>query len=579
MLGRKKKLAALALVATLVLSGVNPVTTRAAEVNTETTITITKDMVDKNGEVTLKNVKAEEIIVPADAGVTRIIMRNVVANEMTVEEGALCDMKIIGSLIDRMNIADQEAKELTLRDMAKMIADGKTKEEAQKEYQQAKKEQAAKAAHTPVIELSDEVEVGVLHISGNNVKLAVDGFNGELEIEHKSESKTEQGVIHLEMTNSNPKKADISGDSNGTIVITGVDTALEEVVLAGSAQLILDVETKKLETAKESEGVSVQVLASVEEAVIYGAATEIIIAENVIVKKAEIKAEDVVVEGDGVLESAAVSSESVKVTTEGTNVFVPTPTPRPTVPPTPMPTLAPNFGGSGSGSGSGSGNESGSGDTPVQDTVTIPMDSSYQGSYEKSANDIPASTWAKFDGNVTVIVEYVVVDPSEYAQFTCIDVWGGWIAIPNHKSASGWTGVNASANSTTIILDKSHLDAIVSEGKVISFQSHNMYITKVTLRDECPDDYYVGDWGSGYEFSAADIAKYTGDVSITLKFRTVSSSDEYLIVVYEPLEGWPKLLTNAFTSLEHELDDARGIIDFAANDTSTTMVVSAATIE
>lgn len=605
MLGRKKRLAALALVATLVLSGVNPVTTRAAEVTTETTLTITKDMVDKNGEVTLENLKAVEIIVPADAGATKINMKNVVVTEMTVEEGALCDMKISESSIEHMTIADQEAKELTLRDMAKMIASGKTKEEAQKEYQQAKKEQAKKVEHTPVIEMTDKADVAVLQISGNSVKLAVDGFNGELEVEHKSEHKTEQGVIQLEMTNSNPKKADVSGESNGTIVITGADAALEEAVLTGSVQLVLDVETKKLETAKESEGASVQVLAPVEEAVINGAATELTIAENATVKKAEIKAEDVVVDGDGKLESAAVSTESAKVNTEGTNVFVPTPTPAPTTAPTPVPTVTPSYGGGywdgGYGGGStgggsigggstGGGTEGGttgggssSGDstlTPEEGDIVLTMDSSYPGSYKKG-KDIPASTFEQFEGDVTMVVEYVVVDKTTagaYAQFACIDVSGEWRKIENNKSAAdGMVNVELDTTYTTIVVSRDELNTD------ISFMVHNLYVTRVFLRGAKDSDYtdneYAGDWKSGYSIAATELAKYEGDLTLEVKFRKSGTTTEYKFAIFEPLDGgWNVFTKEAYVSHEYE-PDKDGFMQVSAEDTAATVVLSAATVE
>lgn len=383
MLTNKKRWFALALVAAMLFTSVNPLTAHAEDaVATAThnhgTLTVTKDFMDE-GVVTLEDADWDEIVIPAELGATKVVMKNVVAAKVVIEDTTFCDVEISGGSINKMEVAKQES-EITLRDLAKLIASGMKKAEAQKTYQKDKQELAEKKAQTPAIVIKDKAVVKALTVTGSEGKMALDGFTGKLVVEQTAKSGNGYGVLELELKNSNPSKVEISGESQNSLVVTGTNSTIAEAVVEGSGSLVLDVETKKLETAKDSESVALVVLAAVEEAVINGKATGLTIASDVVVKKAVINGDDAKVDGNGKLESAAVSNESADVKTEGTDVYDPakvTATPVPTV----APTTAPSYGGGG---GSSWGDDSW-GDDSWDDDYWDPT-------YEPTATPSPTAT-------------------------------------------------------------------------------------------------------------------------------------------------------------------------------------------
>ena len=357
MLTKKKRWFAAALVAAMLCTSVSPAVAHAEETAVSThnhgIYTATADLMDKKGVVTLKDLTWDEIVVPASLGASKVVLKNVIATKVVVEDASLCDIEILGGSIAMIELVKEE-KKLTLRDMAELIASGMTKAEAQKAYQAAKDELAKKQAKTPVVALKDKAVVGTLTVIGSEGRLAVDGFTGTLVVEQTAKSGNGYGMMELELNNSKPAKVEVSGKGKNSLVVTGTNSSIAEAVVDGSASLVLEVETKKLETAKDSTEVELVVLAPVEEVVINGEATDLNVTSDVVVKKAVINGANATVEGAGKVESAAVSDDSAKVTTSGTEVYDPakaTATPAPTA--TPKPTTAPSSGGSGS-SGGGS---------------------------------------------------------------------------------------------------------------------------------------------------------------------------------------------------------------------------------
>lgn len=357
MLTKKKRWFAAALVAAMLCTSVSPAVAHAEETAVSThnhgTYTATADLMDKKGVVTLKDLTWDEIVVPASLGASKVVLKNVIATKVVVEDASLCDIEILGGSIAMIELVKEE-KKLTLRDMAELIASGMTKAEAQKAYQAAKDELAKKQAKTPVVVLKDKAVVGTLTVIGSEGRLAVDGFTGTLVVEQTAQSGNGYGMMELELNNSKPAKVEVSGKGKNSLVVTGTNSSIAEAVVDGSASLVLEVETKKLETAKDSTEVELVVLAPVEEVVINGEATDLNVTSDVVVKKAVINGANATVEGAGKVESAAVSDDSAKITTSGTEVYDPakvTATPGPTA--TPKPTTAPSSGGSGS-SGGGS---------------------------------------------------------------------------------------------------------------------------------------------------------------------------------------------------------------------------------
>lgn len=374
-----RKLYAMALTAAMLLTSVNPVTAHAEDaVVTSThnhgTFIVTADLMDDKGVVTLENLNWDKIEIPSDLGAKKVVLKNVIAAELVIESDTSCEFEISGGTITKLEVAASEEKDMDLRDMAKLIADGMSKSKAQEEYAKSKKEAKEKKSQGPVITLKDKAAVGTIEVAGNaslslkdgkvdklqvvsgnadSVKLTVDGFNGTLTVDQNGK---EFGVVELELKNSKPAKAEINSNGKGSIVLNGEASVIAEAVVNGSASLVLAVETKKLETAKESKDVELVVLASVEEVVVNGEATDVNVATGAVVKKAVINGANATVEGKGKVEKAAVSSDTAKVETKDTEVYDPataTATPAPTA--TPKPTTKPSSGGSGSGGSTGGG--------------------------------------------------------------------------------------------------------------------------------------------------------------------------------------------------------------------------------
>lgn len=388
MLKNKKRWSAMALAAVMLLSGINPATVHAEESTTvisaheHGTLTVTPELVDAQGVLTLENVNWDKIVIPASLGAVKINLKNVTVAELVVESGTDCAVEISGGAIETLEVAASGDKIPNLQELAELLHSGMTKEEAKKAYQKNKEEAATKNAKLPTITLKDAAVVNKIEaagnaslslkegrvaalvvtatVAGNNQTLVVDGFEGTLSVRQSAKTGSGYGVVQVELNNSKLTKAEFYGDSKGSLVVNGTNSVITEAVVDGSAKMVLDVETRKLETAKKSEGVSLIVLSQVEEAVLNGNASDLTLGTAAVIKKAVINGDNASVEGKGKLESAEVGNASAEVKTEGTSVYDPA-----TVTATPDPTKAPDSedssssGSSGSSSGSSGGSSSG----------------------------------------------------------------------------------------------------------------------------------------------------------------------------------------------------------------------------
>ena len=255
MLAKRRKLYAMALTAAMLFTSVNPVTAHAEEaVVTSThnhgTLTVTEDLVDNKGIVTLENVNWDEIVIPGGLGAKKVVMKNVIAAEVVIADDSSCEYEISGGSIKALEVAESEEKDLDLRDLAKLIAGGMSKTKAQEEYQKGKKVQKAEKAQAPVITLKEKTAVGTITVAGNaslslkdgkvetlavtaegtDLKLTVDGFNGILTVD---QSGKKFGTLQLELKNSKPSKAEINSNGKGSIVLEGTGSVIAAAVVKG----------------------------------------------------------------------------------------------------------------------------------------------------------------------------------------------------------------------------------------------------------------------------------------------------------------------------------------------------------
>ena len=362
MVTKKMRLSAAAVVFAMLMTSVSPATAMAAPNNKKgEKLVVTKDHLDKDNALVLEDGDWGEIVFPRDVNAKKIQLKNVTVDSIQIESGTECTFEISGGLAGEVQISKPNVKKPTLRDKAKLIVSGISKQDAEIVYQQQKKEHKEIEKKAPNVVLKENASIQVIQASGNaslalkegkvaqldinmkeaetDLKLQVDGFHGKLVINQETEQGKGQGTIQLQLDNSKPTKAEIKGSGNGSLVLEGTNSVIEEAVVEGSTKLVLNVETKKLETAKDSVGVVLVILAKVVEAILNGLDSNITVTEQAVVENAVVNGEGAKVEGTGKLESVEVNNESADIKTEGTQIYDKE-NPKPTV--TPTPTEAPS---------------------------------------------------------------------------------------------------------------------------------------------------------------------------------------------------------------------------------------------
>jgi len=210
----------------------------------------------------------------------------------------------------------------------------------------------------------------------------------------------------------------------------------------------------------------------------------------------------------------------------------------------------------------------------------------YPGDYQEGYT-ITLAELAAFEGDVTIAVEFELMDGYEYSQlafFSRIENWpklheNSFVNLSYPTYDGYWFNQLRGMNENTMVftLKESAVKQLIAEKGGLGIQVYGVSITKVTLGGDAsvnPNAGYVGDWGAGKTIPASEFAKFTGDVTFTLKYREVVGGYDWFQVKYVDMGiGWADLSRSDFVKMNHVFNDY-GCFELVPGEKEITVTLS-----
>ena len=524
-------------------------------------LVLTKDMVDDAGVLEIEYGIWDKVVVPRDLNAKTVSMKDVIADLIVVESGVDYNVELTHCDLEKLEVIQPQGG-ADYNEMLQMIEDGVSVRDAFAEFMTYTQMMMKVGETRPEIETKKGTTIADICVTGNvdfdlynskveritintedaytSLKVAVDGYTGEVFVEQEREENSASGYLKLDLCNSQVKGLTISGD-DGSCYVTGEYSNVNKMTVQGSASVVVSTDMKEVIVADTAEKARVRFYDEVEEIKVESDNSSIILSKSATVERAMVTGDNVKIYGYGELESAEITGTGANVATIGTVVSGENDT---EIPPE-MEAMAPVKQESSSTRPS----------TPTKKEVTVTLDSSYPGSY-KCGTNIDASVLNQFDGDVAVTLDYVLTGTSSWPQFAAVLAWSdGWPKVMvSSAGTSGYTAFNQEKTQITFVIPEEDVDRIVEQGP-LGLQVDGAYFTKAVLRDAKKDDWYNGDWGTAYAFTAEEIADLYGNVTITLDYTTVSTGYSYYQLQFVDTSTWSGLGASDFNNLAYEIND------------------------
>ena len=97
--------------------------------------------------------------------------------------------------------------------------------------------------------------------------------------------------------------------------------------------------------------------------------------------------------------------------------------------------------------------------------------------------------------------------------------------------------------------------------------------------DSEADADYVGDWGTGYKFDADVFADLTGEVTVALQYRTVSTATDYQIKAYERTDPWSDLVPADYAKTDYAVNSTYHTMSLDKTEGTVTFTLTADAVE
>ncbi len=539
-------------------------------------LVLTKDMVDATGMLEIEYGIWDKVVVPRDLDAKTVSMKDIIADLVVVESGADHNVELIHCDLEKLEVIQPQGG-ADYNEMLQMIEDGVSVRDAFAEFMTYTQMMMKVGETRPEIKTKKGTTIADICVTGNadfdlyngkveritintedaytSLKVAVDGYTGEVFVEQEREENSASGYLKLDLCNSQVKGLTISGD-DGSCYVTGEYSNVNKMTVQGSASVVVSTDMKEVVVADTAEKARVRFYDEVEEIKVESDNSSIILSKSATVERATVTGDNVKIYGYGVLESAEITGTGANVATIGTAV---TGENNKEIPPE-MEAMAPV-------KQESSSTKPSTPTTPTKKEVTVTLDSSYPGSY-KCGTNIDASVLSQFDGDIAVTLDYVLTGTSGWPQFAAVLVWSdGWPKVMvSSAGTSGYTAFNQEKTQITFVISEEDVDRIVEQGP-LGLQVDGAYFTKAVLRDAKKDDWYKGDWSTAYAFTAEEIADLYGNVTITLDYTTVSTGYNYYQLQFVDTSTWSGLGASDFNNLIYEINDWNCITVNAGNGT------------
>lgn len=328
-----------------------PAPTAAAS---ETTLYVTEDMVDEDGEIVISGGNYDRVVVSKEAAAKDIYFDQVTVGELVVESGSNSKIQLWEVDAEKVTVQEPELEEITISDLLPLLADAKTQQAAIDLYMtnQAKNKKILNTAPSIVtkedakvdtvvvranatLELKDgDVDAVALEASEKieRAKVTLKNFNGD--VSYKGGKTTNSMTLKNVESRINKLTVEESGASN-KLTVTAKDSVVLKAEIAGNAEVSLNAPMGTVEVTEAATAANVTVLGVADEMIVAANDAKVEVAPCGSIAAAQVTGDNVNVGGAGLLAEVDITGEGAYVSTmntkvEGVNTYIP---PKPYEPP------------------------------------------------------------------------------------------------------------------------------------------------------------------------------------------------------------------------------------------------------
>ena len=165
---------------------------KAAATKQEKVLTVTQDMVGKNGVLTITG-EWDKIVIPKEIEASRIKFKKVTAGSVEIESGNKSNIEIASGEVGEVAVVPAKLEEMTVQELAELIRLTEDSGAAVEKYRAQKEQNDAYLNARPTVVTGKDAAVGTVTISGNvkldckngtvsNLKVEADGSQKELNV-------------------------------------------------------------------------------------------------------------------------------------------------------------------------------------------------------------------------------------------------------------------------------------------------------------------------------------------------------------------------------------------------------------
>ncbi len=553
-------------------------------------LVVTADMVSEKGELVIKDSKFDEIIVPDGLKLTSIVFDNVEAENAVIPGGADYSVELNNAKLEVLDVAAPAVEEMTYDVLVALLEAAKELQADAEAYRtQINKVVADYTAYLTAKATASKAqvkvttgkwtEVGTLNIKGGTslnvaegsvAKVVVDtadaedrlqvklnGFSGDLAVKQEKAEGEKNTSISLNLGNSVIKNFDLAG-GDGACAINSSKAKVEKMTVSGASNVSLLVDVEELVVDEATENADIRVYSDVETLAVQGNKNDIVLPASATVESATVVGNDVRIYGVGTLTNAEVTGTGANVAIFGTEVEGENSTEVPgemqEMLPTPMPTATP---------------------------VPWPEGVEYRGSI--TLND--TSWWTQESVAKSALLGNV--DPSEVKSIHF------YSEVPFRLGYNSTVYTDADGNHFTQF-EEATRDVVVTDIDLAAYYLHviitaadginhdiiwDVYTKDVEIEKD-PDIDYVGDYKTGYSIKANEFAGLTGDVTLKIDYRKVTTATQCLVGFYKSLPdySWVFLGNDDFTTNDYEISQ-HNTMSIPVDGESITVVLNAEAVE
>ena len=307
-----------------------------------TVLLVTEDMVE-NGKVVIERAQYNSIIIPANLNAD-VTLKTVKAEEVVVEGGADYTVTLYYCDVEKVDVTAPEVKVMTVAELNEALQAEDADADAIIEQFQADLA-AKKAADLAKVELvttyfteveeinvkasakidanAEQCEVAKINIAVADVDqtqtVLVKNYNGAVAADLERADGAFASMFTLELENAKLSVLDVTG-ADSSCFIEGEASVVDALNVANAANIALNAATGKVTVAEEADGAKVRVYSSVNEVTVKSDATSIVLPTCAKIGNAVVEGNNVKVYGYGKLDTAVITGTGANVAVYGTAV-------------------------------------------------------------------------------------------------------------------------------------------------------------------------------------------------------------------------------------------------------------------